>query len=41
MDGLLLILIGLLGGLFVRDDSFVLKCSIGLAIILILVSYGK
>lgn len=41
MEGLLLILVGVLGGLFVRDDSFVLRCSIGLSIILILVSMGN
>lgn len=41
MEGLLLILIGVLIGLFTKDDSFILKCSIGLAIILILMSAGR
>lgn len=41
MEGLLLILIGVLMGLFVKDDSFILKCSVGLAIILILMSAGN
>lgn len=38
MEGLLLILIGVLGGLFIDDERFALKCAIGLAIILILVT---
>lgn len=41
MEGLLLVLIGLFGGLFIRDDGFLLKCSVGLSIILILMSSGK
>lgn len=41
MEGLLLILIGIFMAQFVRDDAFLAKCAIGLAIILIFVSAGR
>lgn len=41
MEGLLLILIGVFMAQFIRDNAFLAKCAIGLAIVLIFVSGGK
>lgn len=41
MEGLLLILVGIFMAQFVRDNAFLVKCAIGLAIVLILMSAGK
>lgn len=41
MEGLLLILVGLFMAQFIRDNAFLAKCAIALAIILIFVSGGK